>query len=67
MNKYYCFGSDDNNLYIIEADNTFQAQLAVCKYGEYIIGTQIIEELDKLPHPVSEYIHVNVVNLKYEG
>lgn len=67
MKKYYCFGSEDNNLYIIEAENHFQAQLAVCKYGNYIIGTQIIDELEKLPHPISEYTHQNVVNLRYEG
>lgn len=66
-NTYYCFGSEDNNLYIIKAENHFQAQLAVCKYGNYIIGTQHISEIEKLPHPIEAYVHCNVVHLEYNA
>lgn len=57
MEEFYCFGHEDDNFYIISAENADMAKAAVCGYGGY--DPEHIKFILQLKYPVDDYVYIN--------
>ncbi len=57
MMEFYCFGHEDDNFYIITAEDESAARSAVCSSGGY--EPEKIKFIRQLRYPAEDYVYIN--------